>query len=618
MADYKLYSSISGIVLVVHLIINWRQLFHRPQIKSDATALEFRRFLVCLSFFFVWDILWGVFAALKWPHVLYVDTVLFFMTMALSVFAWTRCVVAYLGLDGWLRRYLLWTGGGLLVFFIIAMIVNVFTGSFFRIDAQGTYREEVLRDVALLLLAAFNGARAGLTLFRSLRTEGALRRRNMMVFAFGITMLSAILLQLGDPFLPLYSIGCLFGCCLLHVFVIEDQRDEMYRKDLLARDYEMQLEAERAAGQAKSLFFSTVSHDIRTPLNAVIGYSELMKHGIADEEERKHALDAILSSGHILLDLVNDVLDLSKLDAGKTVLMPELTDFEQLASEVLHAFDVAVSGGDVELKEDFGPVPALMIDQHRVRQILFNIIGNAVKFTEHGEIVLTARFEKTTDGDAATGTLTVSISDTGCGIPQDDLERILKPFVQAKNSGAAKGTGLGLSICQQLISLMGGTMTVKSALGEGTTFTVVLPDIPFSDAGTGGKTASNQVSPVSLSAAENLRVLLVDDVPVNLRVLQALLRRLNVTDVVTAGNGAEALETLEKDPSLNLVLTDMWMPVLDGEGLIREIRSREQWKDLAVYAVTADVEVQKTFRKSGFTGILLKPITLEKLRAVIG
>ena len=239
-------------------------------------------------------------------------------------------------------------------------------------------------------------------------------------------------------------------------------------------------------------------------------------------------------------------------------------------------------------------------------------------FTERGEIILTARFEKNPDEDAKTGILTFSVSDTGCGIPPDDLEHILEPFVQAKNSGAAKGTGLGLSICQQLTKLMNGTITVKSTLGKGTTFTVVLPDIPFSVANMDALISTNRINPIPQFAVDNLRVLLVDDVPVNIRVLQAMLRRLGVTNIVTAGNGAEALDALAKDASFNLVLTDMWMPVLDGEGLIREIRKKEQWKELAVYIVTADVEAQKTYRKSGFSGILLKPITLEKLRGVIG
>jgi CheY-like chemotaxis protein/anti-sigma regulatory factor (Ser/Thr protein kinase) len=262
------------------------------------------------------------------------------------------------------------------------------------------------------------------------------------------------------------------------------------------------------------------------------------------------------------------------------------------------------------------------VDPHRIRQILFNLIGNAVKFTEQGRIVLSVSFEKNTDGDEGTGCLTIEVSDTGCGIPPEDRENILKPFVQAKNSGASKGTGLGLPICCQLAERMGGRLSLESNLGQGSTFTVVFPNVRFSsEAGlpaTDPEAESVRSRTGPIPGAKAPRILIVDDVPVNVRVIQAMLNRLNVSDIVTAANGAEALEILEKGPAVDIVLTDMWMPVLDGEGLIREIRSREQWKDLPVYAVTADVETQKTYRASGFTGILLKPIKLNQLRALVG
>ena len=373
-----------------------------------------------------------------------------------------------------------------------------------------------------------------------------------------------------------------------------------------------------AAERSKSYFFSTVSHDIRTPLNAIIGFSELLKNGIEDEAEQKRALDAIASSGHTLLDLVNDVLDLSKLESGKTVFAPELTDFNQLATSVLHSFDVSVAGRDVKLVEDMAPIPLLYVDPHRVRQILFNLVGNAVKFTHHGQVVLSVTFVENTGGKAGTGCLTISVSDTGCGIAPEDLENVLKPFVQAKNAGAAKGTGLGLPICVQLAERMGGKLTLKSTLGSGSTFTVTIPDVRFSTedkkiAETTGKIRIQTTA----SAAKNARILIVDDVPVNVRVIQAMLRRLGMTDIISAGNGAEALEALEKDSTIDIVLTDMWMPVMDGNALIREIRSREKWKDMRVYAVTADVETRKTYKESGFTGILLKPVTLDQLQTVV-
>ena len=614
------YSIVSGIALITHLIIHWCQLFHWQSAKERADAFEFRRFLIYVYLFFIADFLWGIFDGLNYPRFLYIDTIFFFLAMALSVYGWMRVVVSYLDLKGLRRGCLLqWIGRGMLVFFILALVVNFFTGSFFNIDNHSVYSEGALCRLALILLVALSMLGSGLTLLKALRTEGARRRRYVMVLTFCITMMAAIILQLLNPFIPFFALGCFIGCCLLHVFVIEDEHDEMHQKELLARDYEAKLETERATAQAKSLFFSTVSHDIRTPLNAIIGYSELLKNGLEDKAEQEHAVDAIASSGHTLLDLINDVLDLSKLDAGKTVLEPKLTDFTRLASGVLQAFDVTVSANGVKLEEDFATMPLLFIDRHRIRQILFNLIGNAAKFTEHGKIVLSAKFEESPDRNGEkTGCLTFSVSDTGCGIPPEDQENILKPFVQAKNSGAAKGTGLGLSICQQLTKLMGGTITLKSTLGKGTTFTIALPNISFSDDDTAQADTSKLTISISPPDSKNLRILLVDDVPVNMRVIQAMLHRLNATDVVTAENGKKALEMLRNDPSINLVLTDMWMPVMNGEELIREIRSGEQWKDLAVYAVTADVEVQKTYKASGFTGVLLKPITLERLQNILG
>ena len=377
-----------------------------------------------------------------------------------------------------------------------------------------------------------------------------------------------------------------------------------------------------AAEQSKSLFFSTVSHDIRTPLNAIIGFSEMLRNGIEDKEEQKQAFDAITTSGQTLLDLINDVLDLSKLDAGKIVFVSELTDISKLASGVLHSFDISVFGKDVKLEENIGPIPFLYVDPHRIRQILFNLIGNAVKFTEHGKIVLSASFEPNPASIEETGCLTFSVSDTGNGIAEEDQENILKPFVQAKNTKAGKGTGLGLAICSQLAERMGGKLTLKSVLGKGSTFTVTFPNVRFS---TKDMPKSMEITGLiqiqaaqeALSAANIPRILIVDDVPVNVKVIQSMLRRLGITDVVTAGNGAEALEILRKDSAIGIVLTDMWMPVMDGEKLIREIRSREEWKDLRVYAVTADVETQKTYKDSGFTGILLKPIKLSQLQAIL-
>ena len=369
-----------------------------------------------------------------------------------------------------------------------------------------------------------------------------------------------------------------------------------------------------AAEQARNLFFSTVSHDIRTPLNAIIGFSELLKQGMDNDAERQSALNAITTSGNTLLELVNDILNLSKLETNKMVFNLEVTDMAKLASSVMHSFDIAVHPERTKLVEDFDTLPYLLVDPYRIRQILFNLIGNAVKFTEQGEIRLKIRFEKETDGDDGFGKLTFSVSDTGLGISPENQKMLMQPFVQVQGPGARKGTGLGLHICRMLAMRMGGELTLHSELGKGSTFTVALRRVGFSST----KPADAEDEKEQFAALPDKRVMIVDDMSVNRLVMQAMLKRMGITDITTAANGVEALKALNDAPdAFDVIFTDMLMPVMDGKGLIREIRKNERWKELHVYAVTADAEAQGTCEQLGFTGFLMKPITMDKLRKLL-
>jgi signal transduction histidine kinase len=543
-----------------------------------------------------------VFAALKWPSVLYADTFVFFVAMALSVLTWTRFAVAYLDLEGRARSYLLWSGRGMMAFFIAALILNGFTGIFFTIDSQCAYTAGPLRQLAFALLAAFNAIASAMTLHKVFRTKGTTRRHNKMVFAFGISMTAAILIQLADPLLPLYSIGCLFGCSFLHVFVVEDERDEMHRQELLARNYEAQLEAERTANQAKSLFFSSVSHDIRTPLNAIIGFSELLEKGVGNEEERMRYVSSIRSSGKVLARLVDDILDLSKLESQKMEVVEEPTDVPALAREVIEVCEVARLRKSLALKTEIGEMPWVSMDPQRIRQILFNLLSNAYKYTDHGTITVRVTWQD--------GTLSLSVADTGKGISEKDIARILQPFVQLADRNHRDGTGLGLPICQRLAALMGGKLEITSKVGEGSTFTVTFRDVRTVD-----PPARHLEGNAHLGHIPS-RVLVVDDSPVNRAVLKAMLAKSGVNDVVMAENGREALATLKDKADFDIVLSDLWMPEMDGYELVRAIRADARFSHLPVYLLTADVEARNQAESSGFTGVLLKPITLEKLQAL--
>ncbi|MBE6371214.1 MAG: response regulator [Lentisphaerae bacterium] len=602
MQYYSLYSTIAAVALVINLIINWDHLAGWRNPVPLPGAKECSRFLICLTFFFVSDVLWGIFARFNLSALIFADTTFFFLMIALSIYTWTRYLIVYLELDGWLRGSLQWCGIGLLALITAGLTVNCFTGIFFTINAEGVYVSGPLRHLVYGLLIAFNMFGSAVTLVKLLSTEGVMRRRNKMAFIFGVTMTVAIVLQFSDAFLPLYSLGSLIGCAFLHVFVFEDERDEFRRKELTAQG---QLEAERVSSQAKSLFFSTVSHDIRTPLNAISGFSELLKLGIEDEEERARCISSIYSSSKVLSRLVNDILDLSKLESGKLEIIEEPTDIPALAREVIAACEIARMDKHLALQQEIDEIPWVNVDPQRVRQILFNLLSNAYKYTDRGTITVSIRWHE--------GTLTLSVADTGNGIAKEDIGRILQPFVQLADRNHRKGTGLGLPICQKLANLMGGELTVASEVGKGSTFTVTLHNVR-----TVAPTAnrSGQLDLPKLSDHSQCRVLVVDDSAVNRAVLKAMLAKIEVKNVTLAENGREALEILKHDPDFTMVFTDLWMPEMDGRGLVQAIRADAKLSHLPVYLVTADVEVRGQTESDGFTDILLKPIKLENLRSL--
>ena len=370
---------------------------------------------------------------------------------------------------------------------------------------------------------------------------------------------------------------------------------------------------------AKSLFFSTVSHDIRTPLNAIIGFSQLLKMGFDSQEEHDNAVESINVSSKTLLQLVNDILDLSKLESGKMEICPEPTEASKVLEEIVSSFRFSNHNQALEVRCRTEEMPMLMLDPQRIRQIAFNLVGNAVKFTKEGYVELRASFKPT---QAGRGTFTLAVQDTGCGISEEDQKRLASPFVQVgSNKAKAKGTGLGLAICRQLAKAMGGDLCIASKLGEGTTFSIVIPNLCVAD-----NTASlptTQAAPatgsdLSPQAAASLRLLFADDTKINHIVLKSLLKKLGVCNVRSVMNGAEALDILEREgaEAFDMVITDMFMPTMTGEELVSAIRADARLSALPVYLFTADVEFKDTYADKGFSGVLIKPATLASLQTI--
>ena len=608
-----LYSTFSLAAIVIHLIINFQFLFGKREYGARFVRY-YRAFLFGTLAYYISDAAWGVIAGLGCTKLLYVDTIFFFLALVGFVDIWSRFVVFYLGFGKKSARILSWFGFAILASNLVALAINPFNKCFFHIDAEGVYQTGCVRDPAFYVLVSIILLTAVFVFRKAVRGHAAVRRRSMMVFMCCITMAAALLLQVLWPLTPFTSLGCLICNCFFHVFVIADEQTARHMAEL-----EKALKRAREAEQSRSMFFSTVSHDIRTPLNAIIGYTELLLGGMDDAEERRKALSGISTSGQTLLQLINDVLDLSKLESGKMAINKEFTDVRDLVSSVIGSVDVTVRNRDVELKAEYGDLPFLEIDPQRIRQILFNLVGNAVKFTEHGEIRVRAAFRKN-DGDPEKGVFTLSVADTGCGIADEDKPFVMDPFVQVGNSAKIRGTGLGLPICKQLAASMGGQLTFVSELGKGSTFTLELYDVrcadrlPESDAtGQGGAEKSDKADK-DRKPSKQFHLLIADDVPLNLSVLKALLNRIGVNDLETAVDGEDAWEKIRTSARpFDFVLTDIWMPKMNGRELVEKIREDDRFATLPVYAVTADVEEQKTFAQRGFTGVLLKPLTVDRL-----
>jgi CheY-like chemotaxis protein/nitrogen-specific signal transduction histidine kinase len=364
-------------------------------------------------------------------------------------------------------------------------------------------------------------------------------------------------------------------------------------------------DAEQAARQkaevanaAKSDFLAVISHEIRTPMNAVISAANLLRRTRLDGQQREH-VSMLIDAGDVLMGLLNDVLDFSKIEAGKMEMeSADMIVRERLAT-VVRLWEPRAMANGVRVKIQVAPeVPDVVrTDPLRVQQILFNLMSNAVKFTVDGEIRIVVGW--------AGAHLSAAVTDTGCGIPADRLGHVFKSFEQADIGTTRRygGTGLGLSISRKLAELLGGTLTVESVEGQGSTFTLRLPveavELP---AARPGRPAA---ATVSLSGRS---ILAADDHEVNRRILQLLLEP-HGCRITLVENGAEAVEAASLE-RFDAILMDMQMPVMDGLEATRRIRRSRLNGDTPVVALTANaMDVHRAaWDETGVHAFLTKPI----------
>ena len=369
-----------------------------------------------------------------------------------------------------------------------------------------------------------------------------------------------------------------------------------------------------AANRAKSEFLANMSHEIRTPMNAVLGFSDLLLDVTQTPEERQACVQTIRRNAEHLLGLLDDILDLSKIEAGRLAVEQTTCEPNRILNEVLSMMQVRAAEKEVELGAEFaGPVPERVItDPTRVRQILVNLVGNALKFTSKGSVRIVVAAEEAEDG----WNLRFSVADTGVGMSPRQLARLFRPFVQADASTTRKygGTGLGLTISRRLATMMGGDIMVQSTLGVGSTFTATisagrLPDVAMLD--------QPMVTPERIEhrpvARERIgaRILVADDGPDNRRLMEAMLHAYGI-DLVLVENGNQAvtaaMESEASDFPFDLVFMDMQMPELDGYGAAAVLRGKSYRRPIVALTAHAMGGDRDKCISAGCDDYLAKPV----------
>ncbi|MEI8204829.1 MAG: response regulator, partial [Bacteroidota bacterium] len=377
---------------------------------------------------------------------------------------------------------------------------------------------------------------------------------------------------------------------------------------------EMATQAE-IANKSKSIFLANMSHEIRTPLNAIIGFSQLMDRDPQLTSVQREYITSITRAGEHLLTLINNILELSKVEAGRVTLNPTNVDLHALFKDVEMIFKERAQSKNLQfIFETANDLPHFVVDESKLRQIFVNIIGNAIKFTDEGGVTVRARVDKTGNEISK---LIVEIQDSGPGIEDSELKDVFKHFVQT-SAGIKKGsgTGLGLVLSRELALLMGGNITISSHVGKGSVFTFQVEI----------KEGKNEV--VETLAVKRViciakdeptyRILVVDDKIENMKVVVNLLKLVGF-ETSEASNGEEAIVKFEEwNP--DLILMDMRMPVMDGYEATRRIKATEKGKQTPIIALTASAfeEDQKKTEAIGMQGYIRKPFRENELFTTIG
>lgn len=523
----------------------------------------------------------------------------------------------------------------LICFYAVLLIYNIFSGCFFSFAEDGAYVKGPAH-LAVYISPCYFVMCSAIILIYNFRRFRSWQRLSISLFV--VFQISGTVLQMfvfPDTLLALFMSALGLMMMLFTMETPDYQKLKITIEELSATKKvaeEAKEEAEKAkeiaqqANRAKSDFLANMSHEIRTPINAVLGMDEMILRESTDSKILEYAAD-IKQAGSMLLSLINDILDFSKIESGKMDIIPVDYDLGVLLSDTIDMFRSRVEEKKLQLELNIEPNTPVHLrgDEVRIRQVITNILSNAIKYTPAGKVILTVAGKKVSEG---TVQLYVSVKDTGIGIKKDDIGRLFDSFqrVDESRNRNIEGTGLGLSITMCLLNLMGSRMEVDSTYGEGSDFYFYLEQKQLDDEVIGEdiqKYDENEKGKICISTeqfyAPDAKILVVDDNEMNLKVFLGLLKNHGM-QIDTAMSGKECLARMEKH-AYHMIFMDHLMPEMDGVETLRRIRELKtnQSKDAVIIILTANAVsgAREMFLKEGFADYLSKPVIAEKLEKMI-
>ena len=616
---YSIMAFISAIIVGLISYASSKNLF----VKNTRHKLIY----IWVIFFCLQDGLWGIFASwsLRSDAGLYISSYVFHLSAILSPVFWTVYFLSRVSIG---RKWkLLFTALSALLTLaqLIMLVFNISTRFMFYVDANGLYKTTPARSVMFYMQFATYIVMCVLSFYAYFKYERGTGRSNL--FAIAAVSIAPIFFgafQMVYPDAPYDSVGFAVASVVIHCFLSVEYEKQVITLRELKDNLDLALEDAQAANKAKSTFLFNMSHDIRTPMNAIIGFTNIAEKNIGNPEKVSDCLKKTRDASSLLLSMINDILEMSRIENGKAELTPEPAD-------VLCSFDLIDSvltelakEKHIDISYETGKIRdrGILVDKMRFNRVLLNLGTNAIKYTPvNGKVQLSVR---QLDGETADGhrLYEYTVADNGSGMSEEFQAHMFEEFSRERTSTTSgiQGTGLGLAVTKAYVDMMDGRIECRSRIGEGTVFTVVLPFAPCETDFKAPEASRDLPEDAPGFSFSGKRVLLVEDNEMNREIATEILGDAGIT-VETAVDGSKAVDAVRTHGTeyYDLILMDIQMPVMDGYEATRTIRSLYPDSRLPIIALSANAfaEDRVKSRQAGMNDHIEKPIRLEELFSAI-